>query len=316
MTQMHTPPTEAAWSARRALPPLPALRCFVVAAQTGSFTRAAEALCVTQGAVSRQVLQLEAFYGQPLFVRQARGLALTEAGRMLEQTARVAFEQISYTSRVLNRQRASQQLRFMMPTCTMLWAMPRLMRFNDQHPALRVAVTTTLRHAMDEELFDIGIVYARLDEPHPHQQLLLAERLTPVCSSRALLGPKGLRQPQDLAHCTLLHARPDHEDWRLWLAAHHLPQVDYLGGLDFETLDMSNNAAAEGYGVALGDRVMARSAIEAGRLCAPFALDVATGYGFFLRWHEVHRQRPEIALLQTTLMQDIDSHLVAPRQAA
>ena len=278
----------------RRLPPLAALRVFAVAARTGSFTRAAEELCVTQGAVSRQVLQLEEFYGQPLFLRQARGLALTEAGQLLAQTANAAFEQIAQTTQVLRRRMEVRELRFMIPTCAMLWAMPLLMRFQARHPGFRIAVSTTLAHVLDEERFDAGIVYERLDTPLPRHRLLFVERLTPVCSPRLLQGAPALRVPADLQRCVLLHARPDHQDWRLWLDAARLDEIDPAGGLDFQTLDLSNSAAAEGYGVALGDRINAQPAIDSGRLCAPFELDVETGNGYFLRWHESHAERAEI----------------------
>lgn len=306
MTHAHAPDAAEAASPSRLLPPLAALRCFTVAAKTGSFTRAAEELCVTQGAISRQVLQLEEFYGQPLFLRQARGLALTEAGRQLEETARVAFDQIAQTTRVLRRRLEARELRFMVPTCAMLWAMPLLMRFQARHPGFRIAVTTTLSHAMDADVFDIGIVYDRLDDRRPHQKLLFAERLTPVCSSRLLEGARALRQPQDLVHGVLLHARTDHADWRLWLDAARLSDIDPASGLDFETLDMSNTAAAEGYGVALGDRIIARPALDSGRLCAPFDIDVTTGQGYFLRWHEAHGERAEIVHLARQLSDAIE----------
>lgn len=299
MTPAHAPAaavTEAV-SQSRLLPPLAALRCFAVAARTGSFTRAAEELCVTQGAVSRQVLLLEEFYGQALFLRQARGLALTEAGQLLAQTARSALDQIAQTTRVLRRRMEAQALRFMVPTCAMLWAMPLLMRFQARHPGFRIAVSTTLSHALDEDRFDAGIVYDRLDNPLPQQRLLFAERLTPVCSPRLTQGAHALRRPKDLARSVLLHARPDHEDWRQWLGAAQLHEIDPAIGLDFQTLDLSNTAAAEGYGVALGDQVIGRPAIDSGRLCAPFALDVATGHGYFLRWQAPHAERAEIAHL-------------------
>jgi len=296
MNPAHAPdPPETA--PNRQLPPLAALRCFVVAARSGSFTRAAEELCVTQGAVSRQVLQLEAFYGQPLFLRQARGLELTEAGRQLDDTARIAFEQIAATTRLLRRRLELRELRFMVPTCAMLWAMPLLMRFQARHPQFRMAVSTTLSHAMDEQQFDAGIVYERLDSRQPHQRLLFAERLTPVCSQRLLQGPRALRQPADLAHSVLLHAQAAHADWRLWLQAAQLDRIDAAAGIDFETLDLSNSAAAEGYGVAMGDCVIIRPALDSGRLCAPFALQVATGHGYFLRWREVHKDQAEITQL-------------------
>lgn len=296
MTNAHAPDAAAAEQAapNRRLPPLAALRFFAVAARSGSFTRAAEELCVTQGAVSRQVLLLEEFYGQALFLRQARGLVLTDAGQLLAQTASAALEQIAQVTQVLRRRMEARELRFMMPTCAMLWAMPLLMRFQARHPGFRIAVSTTLSHALDEERFDAGIVYERLDTALPRHRLLFAERLTPVCSPRLTQGATALRLPQDLARSVLLHARPDHQDWRQWLDVAQLDQIDPGAGIDFQTLDLSNSAAAEGYGVALGDRVIAQPAIDSGRLCAPFAIDVETGCGYFLRWHESHAERPEI----------------------
>lgn len=296
----------------RMLPPLPALRVFAVAARTGSFTRAAEVLCVTQGAVSRQVLQLEAFYGQPLFLRQARGLVLTEAGRVLAETAHEAFEQIARTSRLLRRRIETSELRFMLPTCVMLWAMPLLMRFQQQHPGFRISVATTLSHTLDESRFDAGIVYERLDDLAGRRHLLFAERLTPVCSPRLTDGVMALRRPEDLAGHVLLHARPDHADWRQWLAAAQVNGVDAAGGIDFQTLDMSNTAAAEGYGVALGDVVVARPAIDSGRLCAPIPHAVSTGFGYALHWTEGQANRPELPLLSRLF----DDALGRPASAA
>ena len=306
MNPAHAPGAAVASDAaspHRLLPPLAALRCFSVAARTGSFTRAAEELCVTQGAVSRQILLLEEFYGQPLVLRQARGLVLTDAGRLLADTARAALEQIAQTTRVLRRRMETRELRFMVPTCAMLWAMPLLMRFQSRHPGFRIAVNTTMTHTLDADRFDAGIVYGPLDEGDAQQRLLFAERLTPVCSPRLTQGSQALRRPQDLAHSVLLHARADHDDWRQWLAAAQLREVDPAQGLDFQTLDLSNTAAAEGYGVALGDSVIAQPAIESGRLHAPFALEVATGCGYFLRWQGEQAERPEIAHL-TDLFDD------------
>jgi LysR family glycine cleavage system transcriptional activator len=292
-------------AACRQLPPLTALRCFTVAARTGSFTRAAEELCVTQSAVSRQVILLEEFYGQPLFLRQARGIELTEAGRQLAETAQAALDQIARTTRLLRRRVEARELRFMIPTCAMLWAIPLVTRFTAEHPDFRIAVITTMSHVLDEEQFDGGIVYAALDSGAPRQRLLFAEMLTPVCSPRLREGAAALRTPAELARCVLLHARADHEDWRQWLDVARLTEVDARSGLDFQTLDSTNSAAAEGYGVALGDRLMLQRALDSARLVAPFPLDVATGKGYFMRWREQHAQREEFAQLARTFEHDI-----------
>src|ERR1700738_5589714 len=89
----------------RQLPPLNAVRAFEAAARSESFTRAAEELCVTQGAVSHQVKALEAALGIKLFNRERQGLLITEAGRDYLAVARDALDRIAVgTERLLQRQ--------------------------------------------------------------------------------------------------------------------------------------------------------------------------------------------------------------------
>ena len=92
---------------RHSLPPLNALRSFDAAARHGSFTRAADELCVTQGAVSHQVKALEIELGLKLFNRERHGLVITEAGREYLSVVRDAFDRIALgTERLVSRQRS------------------------------------------------------------------------------------------------------------------------------------------------------------------------------------------------------------------
>src|SRR5258708_23736830 len=88
----------------RRLPPLNALRSFEAAARHESFTRAAEELFVTQGAVSHQVKALEAELGLKLFNRERQRLVITEAGRTYLVVGRDAVDRIrDGTERLLRR---------------------------------------------------------------------------------------------------------------------------------------------------------------------------------------------------------------------
>lgn len=100
------------------IPPLNALHAFVVTARHLNFTRAAEELFVTQGAVSRQVASLEAWLGFSLFQRHARGLRLTSQGSQLLPEVRDVFEQLF---RVTNRVKEGRSIRMKAPTCAMRW---------------------------------------------------------------------------------------------------------------------------------------------------------------------------------------------------
>lgn len=79
---------------RRFCPSLTDLQAFEVAARHSSFTRAAQELCVTQGAVSKQVKHLEEFVGVELFLRIRQGLVLTEAGRSYLKQVQAGLSQI------------------------------------------------------------------------------------------------------------------------------------------------------------------------------------------------------------------------------
>src|SRR3990170_4569545 len=90
----------------RRLPSLNALKAFEAAARHESFTKAAEELSVTQGAVSHQVKALEAELGLRLFNRERQRLVITDAGRSYLEVVRDALDRLSDgTRRLLDRQK-------------------------------------------------------------------------------------------------------------------------------------------------------------------------------------------------------------------
>ncbi len=114
----------------RRLPSMNALRAFEAAARHMSFSRAANELCVTQGAVSRQIKTLETYLGVPLFRRLTRIIELTEYGKEYLPVARDAFDRIEQASlRLMNRQRRGVLTVSVLPTFAMRWLIPRLPHF-------------------------------------------------------------------------------------------------------------------------------------------------------------------------------------------
>ena len=147
------------------LPPLPALHTFLITAQCCNFTRAAEQLHITQGAVSRQIAGLESHLGYPLFLRQARGLSLTAEG--LEWLPRVqqVFEMINGAVDEIGGQK--RNLRLKAPTCVMRWLLPRLLQWQKERPDVPVQLTTTIAHGVDfgREPFDAAVMYGAPPAP-------------------------------------------------------------------------------------------------------------------------------------------------------
>ena len=140
----------------RHLPPLNALKAFEAAARSESFTRAAEELCVTPGAVSHQVKSLEETLGIKLFNRERQRLVITDAGREYLGVIRDAFDRIaSGTERVLQRQNAGTLTVTTSPDFAAKWLVNRLGRFAEAHPGIDLRVAANL-HQVD---------FARLDVP-------------------------------------------------------------------------------------------------------------------------------------------------------
>src|SRR5215475_9049105 len=131
----------------RRLPPLNALKAFEAAARHESFTRAAEELCVTQGAVSHQVKALEAELSVKLFNREHQRLLITEAGREYLAVIRDALDRIAGgTERLLQRQNSGVLTVSTSPDFAAKWLVHRLGRFAEEHPNIDLRVSATLHH--------------------------------------------------------------------------------------------------------------------------------------------------------------------------
>src|SRR6516225_2037998 len=131
----------------RRLPPLNALKAFEAAARHESFTRAAEELCVTQGAVSHPVKALEAELGLKLFNRERQRLVITEAGRAYLVVVRDAFDRIGDgTERLLQRQRGGALTVSTSPNFAAKWLVHRLSRFAETHPEIDLRVSASMHH--------------------------------------------------------------------------------------------------------------------------------------------------------------------------
>jgi len=270
------------------LPPLPALHTFLITAQCCNFTRAAEQLHITQGAVSRQIAGLEDHLGYELFIRQARGLDLTAEGREWLPRVQQVFGMIGEAVEQIGAKRETLQLKA--PTCVMRWLLPRLMQWQKERPDVPVELTTTVRHGVDfhREQFDAAVMYGAPPDSALVSHHLFDEQLTPVCSKPLLEGPVPLLTPDDLEQHLLLHPTRDERDWKAWLKTADVHLSNVGKGQHFETLDLAMSMASQGTGVAIGDWSLIGDDLRAGRLIMPFELKVRTGLAYYL----VHPERP------------------------
>jgi LysR family glycine cleavage system transcriptional activator len=260
------------------LPPLNALRAFEAAARRASFTKAAEELDVTPGAISQQIRLLEETVGQPLFRRLGRHVELTDPARMALPSLQDAFAKLDEAARTLRlplrRSRVSVSVA---PSFAAKWLVPRMDAFQEAHPDVEVWISADMKvvdFAIDD--IDVAIRYGPGLYEGVTAEKLLAESVVPVCSPTLLSGPKPLVEPANLAEHTLLHdGSPENDpscpDWTMWLAARGLDHIDARKGPRFNQASLVIEAAASGRGVALAKRAIAQQDLDSGRLVIPFA---------------------------------------------
>ncbi len=257
---------------RRSHLPLTALRSFEAAGRLGSFTAAADELRVSQAAISRQVRELEARVGQPLFRRYNRRVELTDAGRALLRVLSDAFDAVAAaldaavapTHRTLIRVTAD-------PGFVSAFLLPRLARFSAHHPDVDVLVDADSRLVdLARAPFDLAIRHAQTVDSWPGltAEVLTECRVSPVLAP-SLLQRIGVREPADLLSAPLLH-ESDRDGWAGWFALFGLRAQGGLAGNLFADSAMTVQAALRGDGVALGDHLFVGEALASGDLLRPF----------------------------------------------
>ncbi len=254
------------------LPSLNALRAFAAAGRHLSFTRAAEELRVTQGAVSRLVKQLEEDLGVVLFHRGPRGLELTEMGAAYLPALSDAFERLAAATRLVARSgRPANRLTITtLPTFAMRWFMPRLADFQRQHPEIAVDVTSADRPIdFAREAIDVGIQYGGGDWPDDLAAEFLFPETVILVGAPSLLKSRPVKKPEDVKRHTLLTHSTRPEAWAEWFTSAGLKQQQSRRGPAFEHFFMSIEAAVNGLGLALVPDFYVAGELREGRLIEP-----------------------------------------------
>ena len=256
----------------RRLPPLNALKAFEAAARHESFTRAAEELCVTQGAVSHQVKALEAELGVKLFSRERQRLIITEAGRTYLTVLRDAFDRIAVgTDRLIQRQNSSVLTVSTSPDFAAKWLVHRLGRFAEAYPDIDLRVSATLHHVdFAREDVDLAVRHGDGNWPGHDVVRLSSEQLFAVCSPKLLSGRQRLARPSDALKFPLLHL-DDRKAWTEWFDATGVEVPEVLHGPIVNRASMLIDAAIDGQGIALARTTLAAGDLISGRLVRPFS---------------------------------------------
>jgi DNA-binding transcriptional LysR family regulator len=315
---MHDPMQEKTGRKPR-LPSLDLLKGFEAAARHLSFTRAAEELFLTQSALSRQIQTLEEQLGLPLFERRHRQLLLTEAGQLLQGTAKTILDELMQAVSAIRRDQAAQPLTVStnQPFAS-LWLIPRLARFREHHPGVDVYISADNRIVdLERERIDLAVRYCAEASAPPGSVRLFGERIVLVCSPQlAADRARPLKQPEDLARHVLLHMDDERGrflwlNWSAWLAAIGVRDLTPAGSLRFNHFHEVMQAAVDGQGVALGRVPLINGLLKQKKLVAPFRNRYATTRAYFIVRAQHASSRPEAQAFIAWLQEEAHAEMAA-----
>ncbi|WP_106607085.1 LysR family transcriptional regulator [Shimia abyssi] len=259
-------------------PPITSLRAFEAAARLGGFTRAADELCVTPGAVAQQVKALEAWCGVDLFERHAQGVRLSRVGVEVLPSLSAAFDAMGEAVSVLRRATAPGRVHISaLPAVAQLWLSPRL-------PAIRAAladveISVTALEAppnLAREPFDLSVFYGEGDG-----RLIARDEIFPVCAPEVA---RQLQSIEDLANVPCLADAVWTQDWETWLSgcATQVPLPAPVRGPVYSLYALAVEEAVNGAGVLIGHSALVARHLESGALVAPFSRRVTLPRGLVL----------------------------------
>lgn len=299
---------------RRRLPPLNALRAFEAAARHLNFSRAADELAVTPGAVSQQIQNLEDYIGAALFRRTPKGLLLTDGAQTALPALREAFDRLAEAASLLNAGPDGRRLTVSVaPSFAAKWLMPRLGSFEEAHPEVDVWISAGMELVdFNAGEVDLAIRYGTGRYPGLEVMRLMAETVIPVAAP-SLLEANPLAAEGDLAHHTLLHdgspdADPSCPDWPMWLAARGAKGVDGARGPRYNQSSLVIEAAINGRGVALAKRTLAQADLDAGRLVAPLQIATEVDFAYYLVHPKAKARMKQVKAFVAWLTAEAEAH--------
>ncbi len=269
--------------------PLNALRAFEAVARHGSFTAAANALLISQSALSRHVLGIEKLIGTQLFERRPHALVLTEAGQSLLPAVTRSFDRLEHALDDIGDDGipVRRTLRVHLPPsfATQL-AVPILRDFRRDCPDVDIDIVSPYGVGTSPNDVDVAVIYSRPTSGDAVSDLLWPIRPTILCHPELARQHAGKDLAGFIAANEIVHVRladlPRYHMWGEFVRQAGIPQTDVERGLVFDTAILAVQYALSGEGLALVDGNLFAEELAAGQLVRPFEASLDDGYGYYL----------------------------------
>lgn len=288
----------------RKLPNLAALRAFEAAARHQNFSRAAEEVHLTHGAISHQVRALEEELGLQLFARNGKRITITPEGEHFAAVIREALSLIADAADALKNTRQQQRLAITaLPSFAARWLSPRLGQFIEQYPELEVSLQSS-NHLTDfiKESVDIGIRFGLGKYPGLQSEFLMHDSYYPVASPQ-FNGGDLPATPAQMARLPLLRCAL--EPWEPWFRLAGLDHPEPSGGLVFQDSSMLARAAVDGQGIALGRHAIVERDLASGQLVRLFDIALPSPVSYYLVYPAKSLEKPQVRAFRDWLLREI-----------
>lgn len=292
------------------LPSLNAMRCFLIAAQTLSFKAAAQALFVTQAAVSHQIKQLEEYLDVKLFERLNREVRLTSEGRALLPYVQSAFESLQAGVAQLQQDPQPNRLKVsVVPSFASAWLAPRLGGFRQRHPEYRVVLHPSLQLDNFSGDTDISLRFGHGSYEGLHSELLMRDALMAVCIPD-MLPAEGASfdwlTTVDLAEDLSFEKNP----WAKWIAAQNEDSSRYQVSVTIEDARMLIDITLAGGYVGLVRKSLVQPYLVDGKLVKAFDFELPSAFSYYLVAPERYLKRPKVVAFRKWLIHALETSFV------
>ncbi|MFT6032307.1 MAG: LysR family glycine cleavage system transcriptional activator [Arenicella sp.] len=281
------------------LPPLKSAVAFEAAARHLSFKQAAEELCVTQGAVSKQVRLLEQFLQQALFTREKRMLELTNSGMRYYQDIRATLLGLATATEEMVKWRDQSHITIATTSAVAsFWLLPKFAQYQKRHPNIevRIRVVRSINQIRQSD-FDLGVFFCNDTPPNFDSIELFNEEVFPVCSPNFLASHPEIKKAENLSSSKLLvlDTKEAWINWNDWLNGCGLGGINKSASqIEINDYPLLIQAALNGQGIALAWHTLIDKYIADGSMVAPITARLRTESKFYLIRQLAANSNPEI----------------------
>jgi len=290
--------------------PLNALRAFEGVAKHSSFTAAANALLISQSALSRHVIALEKLLGTQLFERKPHALVLTKAGQHLLPAVMKSFDRLEYALDDIRNDGSTtlRTLRVQMPpSFAVHLAVPILRDFRRAAAEVEIDLVSAYGAGPPPSDVDVAVVYSRPTVTDLVTDLLWPVNLRLMCHPNVAARHAGKSLGEFIAANELVHVRiseqPRHHLWTQFARQWSLTALNVERGLVFDSAVLAVQYALSGEGVVLVDDYLFGDYIRTGQLLKPFEQSLDDGYGYYLITHPEALSDTAVALFRSWLIE-------------